>query len=240
MAEKKGMNKEKTMEKTCKHCKKQFIPGKWHDNLCADCLGEYKLAWRIKNREKIRLRSREIRRLKRQNIPRIKKVANPNSYTAVHRWLKDNHENKQICEMPECEGKSNQYEWSKKIGCAYEKKRENFWRLCKKCHARYDAPEKNIKNLETCSQPNYPKKRRVQNKNCGICNKVFKPYTNRDTNRARYKYCSPICGEQGRRNYYKHLAELVAQRKEVLKRVKLKEVEGLDKAKSIISGLIKK
>jgi hypothetical protein len=43
-----------------------------------------------------------------------------------------------ICEMKGCEGKSICYDWAKKTGMEYERNRDNFLRLCRSCHRRYD------------------------------------------------------------------------------------------------------
>ena len=68
-----------------------------------------------------------------------------------HTWLYKNFGKANRCEMPTCEGKSTWFDWAKKTGCKYEKKRENFWMLCRKCHRKYDMTEekkrKAIKNL---------------------------------------------------------------------------------------------
>lgn len=59
------------------------------------------------------------------------------SYGTVHDWLKEKFGQPNNCEH--C-GSTTQkrYEWAKKRGCEYERKRENFIRLCKKCHNDYD------------------------------------------------------------------------------------------------------
>ena len=53
------------------------------------------------------------------------------------------------CENPNCEGKSNFYEWCKKRGCEHERNRNNYMRLCRSCHRKYDmTTEKMVKAIE--------------------------------------------------------------------------------------------
>lgn len=69
----------------------------------------------------------------------------------VHRWLDINFGRHRICEIGNCTRPSIVYDWALKTGKKYEKKRENFLRLCRSCHRRYDlTPQKRklaIKNL---------------------------------------------------------------------------------------------
>jgi hypothetical protein len=62
--------------------------------------------------------------------------------------------------MKGCEGKSIWFDWAKKEGKKYERNRDNFLRLCRSCHRRYDlTPEKRkkaIKNLWWKSSPTAP------------------------------------------------------------------------------------
>lgn len=75
------------------------------------------------------------------------------SYEAVHSYLRNKYGSANMCEgVPgiRCR-KSIYFDWAKKEGCKYEKKRENFIQLCKSCHRAYDMTEekrlKAIKNL---------------------------------------------------------------------------------------------
>ena len=58
--------------------------------------------------------------------------------TAIHTWLRYHYGKADHCENVDCLGLSNTFEWSKLQGKEYERKRENFWQLCKKCHVIYD------------------------------------------------------------------------------------------------------
>lgn len=62
----------------------------------------------------------------------------------IHLWLYTNYGKANKCEMQSCEGKSIWFDWAKKKRYKYEKKRENFMMLCRKCHHKYDGLEKNL------------------------------------------------------------------------------------------------
>jgi len=75
----------------------------------------------------------------------------------IHMWLRKNFGDANKCENLHCYyvdiyGFKPRYEWSLLRGKKYEKKRENFWMLCKSCHFKYDLipqkrwPNKNIKD----------------------------------------------------------------------------------------------
>lgn len=67
----------------------------------------------------------------------LMKEVSESYHTYVHRWLKLNFGKANTCEV--CGGvESKRYEWALKNGCIYEKKRDSFWQLCKKCHIAYD------------------------------------------------------------------------------------------------------
>lgn len=56
---------------------------------------------------------------------------------AVHNWIKQHYGKPKKCEH--CKTTTaKRFEWAKKEGCKYERKRENFMRLCAKCHRNYD------------------------------------------------------------------------------------------------------
>lgn len=66
-------------------------------------------------------------------------------YCGVHRWIRRVYGTANVCENPLCESVSITFEWSLLKGKQYERVRENFWQLCKKCHERYDENYKNRK-----------------------------------------------------------------------------------------------
>lgn len=66
-------------------------------------------------------------------------------YSAVHRWIRKNYGIANRCENLYCSGKSIVFEWSLIKGKKIERKRENYWRLCKNCHNLYDNVYSNRK-----------------------------------------------------------------------------------------------
>ncbi len=77
-----------------------------------------------------------------QNIQEMRAIRpGTTEYASVHYWLKSNYGKATHCEMKSCVGFSKKFEWSLKHGKQYERKRANFWQLCKKCHALYDVTE---------------------------------------------------------------------------------------------------
>lgn len=60
------------------------------------------------------------------------------TYNSLHWWIRRVLGSAIKCENPSCEGKSKFFEWALKKGKQYEKKRKNFWQLCRSCHFKYD------------------------------------------------------------------------------------------------------
>ena len=60
------------------------------------------------------------------------------SYIGIHQWLLREFGRASKCENKNCDNKSKVYDWSLLRGKKYERKRENFWQLCRKCHIAYD------------------------------------------------------------------------------------------------------
>ena len=61
--------------------------------------------------------------------------------SAVHRWLNLNYGKPQICEGTigiKHKGISSNFDWALKSFHEYKKIRDNFLRLCRSCHKRYD------------------------------------------------------------------------------------------------------
>ena len=59
-------------------------------------------------------------------------------YKGIHCWLNKKFGRAQKCGNIECDNTSNWFEWCLKKGKKYERKRENFINLCRKCHKKYD------------------------------------------------------------------------------------------------------
>ena len=89
-----------------------------------------------------------LRGIRGENSPNYKKVVGKSQ---VHRWLEVHYGKHSICENPKCKHESEFFDWAKKTGKKYERKRENFLRLCRSCHRRYDLTpklkKKAVKNL---------------------------------------------------------------------------------------------
>jgi len=64
-------------------------------------------------------------------------------YGGIHDWLQDNFPKPEKCENCGKRGEKNNgkwnIEWAKLKNKEYERKRENFWKLCHKCHSKYDG-----------------------------------------------------------------------------------------------------
>lgn len=68
-------------------------------------------------------------------------------YSGIHWWLKATYGNPNKCEKCGVGGKKTgrkwNIEWAKLEHKDYERKRENFWALCVKCHVSYDGRKPN-------------------------------------------------------------------------------------------------
>lgn len=74
-------------------------------------------------------------------------------YCGIHDWLALKYGKADRCENSKCEGKSKLFDWAKKRTVKYERKRKNFWMLCKSCHQKYDyTAERGKKISETMKQ----------------------------------------------------------------------------------------
>lgn len=56
----------------------------------------------------------------------------------IHAWLRYHYGRADVCENPNCKGRSKLFEYSLINGKNYGRKRENFRKLCKCCHEKYD------------------------------------------------------------------------------------------------------
>lgn len=96
-----------------------------------------------------------------ENAPNWKNVVGKSQ---VHKWLVVHFGNPKVCEGLECTKKATWFDWALKTGKQYERNRENFIRLCRSCHRRYDmTPEKRnqaINNLKKFN-PYYGTERKI-------------------------------------------------------------------------------
>lgn len=63
------------------------------------------------------------------------------SYSTVHTWLQSRFGKASLCENYYCEHRSVVFQWALIKGKEYDRKRDNFWQLCKVCHLVYDKPD---------------------------------------------------------------------------------------------------
>ena len=72
------------------------------------------------------------------------------SYNALHKWITKIYGKADKCQGGFigliCSNKSKRFEWAKLKGKKYERKRENFIMLCRKCHSVYDKGGKPLFN----------------------------------------------------------------------------------------------
>ena len=67
-------------------------------------------------------------------------------YVTIHKWIRETYGSANHCENKNCYQTSNLFEWAKKSGMLYEKKRDNFIQLCRSCHRKYDT--KNFNEIQ--------------------------------------------------------------------------------------------
>ena len=97
-------------------------------------------------------------------------------------------------ENEKCEGKSTNFSWAIKAGFEYEYKRENFYWLCRSCHAKIDVTDKTRERMSQLNK-GLPPKRRKQPIWCEVCNKkILRPYT-------YHKYCKGCRKEAHRKKW---------------------------------------
>lgn len=78
--------------------------------------------------------------MKGENVKRGNRWKGDNaSYTAFHKWLAVHYGSPKHCDQ--CEGESKKskcYNWALKKGKKHSHRRDNYLRLCRVCHIRYD------------------------------------------------------------------------------------------------------
>ena len=60
------------------------------------------------------------------------------TYNSLHWWLRKTLGSAYRCEHPNCDGESPFFQWALIKGKSYDRKVENFWQMCRKCHFKYD------------------------------------------------------------------------------------------------------
>lgn len=76
----------------------------------------------------------------------------PKNYDKVHYWLRKKYGTPKYCESKNCKGESNTFDWCLKEGRLHQNKRENYLRLCRKCHVKYDWNEEKEKQWKEKSK----------------------------------------------------------------------------------------
>lgn len=64
------------------------------------------------------------------------------TYNSLHWWVRRNFGSAMECENSKCLGQSKFFVWALKKGKVYDRKRSNFFQLCRKCHLEYDMTPK--------------------------------------------------------------------------------------------------
>ena len=96
---------------------------------------------------------------------------NDMKYSGFHMWLYREFGSAKLCENREknfllftCKLKSNNFQWALIKGKKYEKNRDNYFQLCRQCHAKYDI------------KPDTSKKISIKNKGKGAWNTGIRGY----------------------------------------------------------------
>lgn len=111
----------------CKQCNKEFEVYPYRTRIGVVKFCSYRCYWKYVKLDKS-----------------VKGNKNPNwkgcnvGYAGLHKWFQREFGKADKCEGSECSGISNKYHWALLKGKEYERKRENFWMLCDRCHGRYD------------------------------------------------------------------------------------------------------
>lgn len=68
-------------------------------------------------------------------------------YISIHDWLKVHYGKPKYCEH--CNEDAKAYQWALRNGCKYERDINNFIRLCRSCHFKYDVAERKRKKEDS-------------------------------------------------------------------------------------------
>ncbi len=91
--------------------------------------------WTDETRQKL---SNSLKKYHREKEPvdRSLWVGSQKDYREIHYWLARKFGKASHCEF--CGTEKGRIEWAKLKHKKYERKRNNFWQLCRTCHIRYD------------------------------------------------------------------------------------------------------
>jgi len=92
---------------------------------------------------------------------------------SIHKWLEDNFGTPNKCENIGCVGISKRFEWANlKNHKYYSRKREDYKRLCHKCHALLDRRKSHCHNGHKLTEENCYYKPNGK-RECRICRQLF-------------------------------------------------------------------
>ena len=63
------------------------------------------------------------------------------TYNSLHWWIRRELGSANKCENPKCRNESEWFVWALIKGKNYDRKKENFMQLCRKCHFDYDLTD---------------------------------------------------------------------------------------------------
>ena len=157
------------INRNCKHCSKLFFNSHKSTQYCSpkcgaakrikgsykNCLNCSREFWAFAHKLKegkgkycsitcghsVRLKGELSTHWKKENL----------GYIGIHLWLHKYFGNPQFCEICKLKGSkvNNRWniDWALIKDKQYERKRENFWGLCRSCHSKYDLTEEKIYKL---------------------------------------------------------------------------------------------
>lgn len=67
------------------------------------------------------------------------------TYNSLHWWIRKTLGSATECENTKCLKESTYFDWALKKGKQHDKKKSNYWQLCRKCHFKYDDKYKKLK-----------------------------------------------------------------------------------------------
>jgi hypothetical protein len=119
-------------------------------------------------------------------------------YNRLHYSLRSKHGNAIKCEFKDtCNGKSKTFEWALKKGRKYSDNPDDYYQLCKSCHAKYDykggiiISEEHKEKLRKIRTGLPPANKGIDSrltKTCKFCKSSYKAYKGKNK-----KYCSILC-----------------------------------------------
>jgi hypothetical protein len=96
-------------------------------------------------------------------------------YESVHQWLRCHYGKADRCDNSPCKGVSKKYCYALKKGFKYERKIENFIKMCRSCHIIYDWTEDGRKRMSLLHMGVRPYLR--HNIECRLCKDIIiKPH----------------------------------------------------------------